>query len=84
MLREYPEVEWACAMHASRGPTAPVPTIGLRVDAGFRQRVNELVSSLRRTGDAHGAGLDVILLDDAALMRSARGQGLVFYPWRKR
>jgi len=84
VLREYPEVEWACAMHASRGPTAPVPTIGLRVDAGFRQRVNELVSSLRRTGDAHGAGLDVILLDDAALMRSARGQGLVFYPWRKR
>jgi hypothetical protein len=84
VLREYPEVEWACAVHAARGPTAPVPTIGLRVDAGFRQRVNEIVSALRRTGDARGAGLDVILLDDAALMRSARGQGLVFYPWRKR
>lgn len=83
-LREYPEVEWACVLYAARGPSEPVPAIGLRIDASYRQRVKELVSSVRRTGDAHGAGLDVILLDDTALMRSARGQGLVFYPWRKR
>lgn len=84
VLRDYPEVEWACLVHAARGPSAPIPAVGLRVDAGYRQRVNEIVSSARRATEARGAAVDVLLLDDAALMRSARGQGLVFYPWRKR
>ena len=84
VLRSYPEVEWACLVSASRGPTAAVPTIGVRVDTGFRQRVNELVGELRRAGDAQHAALDVLLLDDAELMRSARAQGIVFYPWRKK
>src|SRR5690606_1617352 len=83
VLRGYPEVEWACVVSASRGPSAPVPTVGIRVDAGFRQRVNEIIAAVRRAGEAHGAGLDVLLLDDAALMRNARSAGLVFYPWRK-
>jgi hypothetical protein len=83
VLRDYPEVEWAALCNASRGPSAPVPTVGVRVDTGFRQRVNEIVSGLRRAGDAQGAALDVLLLDDAELMRAARGQGVVFYPWRK-
>ncbi|MCZ7683630.1 MAG: hypothetical protein M5U28_34605 [Sandaracinaceae bacterium] len=43
VLRGYPEVEWACLVQASRGPSAPVPAVGLRVDAGFRQRVNEII-----------------------------------------
>lgn len=76
-------MEWACLVQASRGPSAPVPAVGLRVDAGFRQRVNEIIQGVRRASDSKGAGLDVLLLDDAALMRTARGQGLVFYPWRK-
>lgn len=84
VLRDYPEVEWACLVHAARGPSAPVPAIGLRVDPGFRQRMSELVADLRRSAEASGATLDVVLLDDIGLMRSARGQGLVFYPWRKR
>lgn len=83
VLRGYPEVEWACLVQASRGPSAPVPTVGVRVDAGFRQRVNDIIQGVRSASDAQGAGLDVLLLDDAALMRTARGQGLVFYPWRK-
>lgn len=83
VLRGYPEVEWACLVNASRGPSAPVPAVGLRIDGSFRQRVNEIVGEVRRAADARGAGLDVLLLDDASLMRTARGQGLVFYPWRK-
>jgi len=83
VCRNYPEVEWAALCQASRGPTAPVPTVGVRVDTGFRQRVNEIVSELRRAGEAHGASLDVLLLDDPVLMRTARAAG-VFYPWRKK
>ncbi len=83
VMRGYPEIEWACFASASRGPTAPVPTVGLRIDSGFRQRVNEIVGAVRRAADERGAAVDVLLLDDGNLMRSARGQGLVFYPWRK-
>ena len=43
-----------------------------------------MITDLRRSGDAQGAALDVLLLDDADLMRSARALGIVFYPWRKK
>ena len=84
VLRGYPEVEWAALLDAARGPAAPVPTVGVRIDTSFRQRVNEVITDLRRSGDAQGAALDVLLLDDADLMRSARARGIVFYPWRKK
>lgn len=83
VLREYPEVEWGCMFHASAGEGARVSTVGVRVDGGFRQRVNELVDALRSAGDAQDAVLDVVLLDDPALIHRARGEGLIFYPWRK-
>ena len=83
VLRGYPEVEWASLCAAARGPSAPVPTVGLRVDTSYRQRLNEIRDALRRTADEQGAALDVLLLDDAELMRSARAFG-VFYPWRKK
>jgi hypothetical protein len=83
-LRGYPEVEWASFCIAARGPSPASPTIALRIDGGYRQRLNEIITSVRRLGESHGAALDVLLLDDAALMRTARGQGVVFYPWRKK
>lgn len=83
ILRGFPEVEWAALANVSRGPSAAVPTIGLRVDAGFRQRVNEIVQALRAAGDKQGASLDVLLLDDPLVMRTARSEGLVFYPWKR-
>lgn len=83
VLRGYPEIEWAALCNASRGPSAAVPTVGLRVDTSFRQRVQEIVMEVRRAGEKHGATLDVLLLDDPNLMRSARASG-VFYPWRKK
>lgn len=84
VLRGYPEVEWASFCVAARGPGAPSPAIALRLDTGYRQRLNEIIGAVRAVGDSHGAALDVLLLDDAALMRTARGNGVVFYPWRKK
>ncbi|MEZ4335091.1 MAG: SseB family protein [Sandaracinaceae bacterium] len=83
LLRNYPEVEWASLFAAARGPSAPTPTVGLRVDTSFRQRLNEIVGQVRQTGERFGASLDVLLLDDAELMRTARSCD-VFYPWRKK
>jgi hypothetical protein len=81
LLRDYPEVEWAAFFGAARGPAAVLPTVGLRVDTAYRARVNEIVRGLRSIGDAQGVVLDVLLLDDASLMRQARAEALVFFPW---
>lgn len=84
VLRGYPEVEWAAFCMTARGPASPLPTIGLRVDTSYRARVNEIIKEIRTTGDAKGASLDVLLLDDPALVRSARSASIVFFPWRRR
>ena len=83
-LRDYPEVEWGALVSAARGPASPVPTIALRVDPSFRNRLNEIVQSLRQASQAQGASLDLLILDDAVLMRAARAEGVVFFPWRRR
>jgi len=84
VLREYPEVEWAVFANVARGPVAAVPTVGLRVDTSFRTRVGEIIPALKQAADAHGATVDVLLLDDPKLMRAARADQLVFFPWRRR
>jgi hypothetical protein len=78
VLRNYPEAEWAAIL------PPPRRAVGVRIDPSFRRRVEELVAHVRRASESQSAGLEVVLLDDPALMRSARGQGLVFYPWRKK
>lgn len=83
LYRGYPEVEWACMGAVSRGPADAVPTVGLRVDTSFRQRVNEIIQRLRVAGDGAGASLDVLLLDDPTVMRTVRGEAKLFYPWRR-
>ena len=83
LFRGYPEVEWACIGSVARGPSASVPAVGLRIDPAFRQRTGEIVTSVRRIADERGASLDVILLDDPQVMRTARQVALVFYPWRR-
>lgn len=84
VLRGYPEVEWAALFLAARGPVAALPTAGLRVDVAYRARVNDIVLALRKAADDAGASLDVLLLDDPKLMRTARSEGLLFFPWKRR
>lgn len=81
-LRELPEVEWAaaCAGRCDDGP--PRPLIALRVDPGYRERVPSIAAAVHETGHAASLQLDTVLLDDADLMRQAREQGEIFYPWR--
>ncbi len=82
-LRGFPEVEWALLASVARGPAPPVPTIAVRVDAAFRTRINDIVAAVRAAAAGAGAGLDVLLLDDAQLMKLARAAGQPFYPWRR-
>lgn len=82
-LRTFPEVEWALLASVARGPAPPVPTVAIRVDVSFRTRVNDIVAAVRMAAARADAGLDVLLLDDAQLMRAARAAGQPFYPWRR-
>jgi len=84
VLRRFPEVEWASYLLAARGPSEPRPTIGLRVDTSYRARVQDILAALRSRADEHGASVDVLLLDDPALVREARARAIVFFPWRRR
>lgn len=84
VLRGFPEVEWASYFMAARGPTDPRPTIGLRVDTSYRARVQDIIGALRSKADEQGASVDVLLLDDPALVREARARAIVFFPWRRR
>jgi hypothetical protein len=82
-LRAYPEVEWAMLASVARGPAAAVPAVAMRLNPAFRTRIDEVVGAVRRAAAAQGAALDVLLLDDPQLMRSARAAGAPFYPWRR-
>ena len=75
VLREYPEVEWACF-----GVTTQGLAIGLRIDARMRGRVNELANEIGRVSN----GTPIVMLDDPQLTRSARTEAFVFFPWRKK
>lgn len=84
-LRDFPEIEWAAYCLAKRETEAEhKPVVGMRVDPQYRQRVNEIATSVLSAGVAHGTVLEVVLLDDAALVREARHEGVLFFPWKRR
>lgn len=83
VLRQYPEVEWACIANVAKPPTPPVPTVCLRVAENFRTRVGEIASATKGAATTEGATLDVFLLDEAQAVRAARHLGHPFFPWRK-
>ncbi|MCA9582009.1 MAG: SseB family protein [Myxococcales bacterium] len=82
LLRGFPEVEWAALCLVTRGGSGPLPHVGLRVDASFRERVAEIGTLLRRAGEEQGTELGILLLDDPEAMRTARSDGFLFYPWK--
>lgn len=84
VLRNYPEVEWAGVLMVGRDGGPSKPTFGLRVDATFRTRVQELRTALMEAAERGGAAMDILLLDDPDLVRVARANATVFFPWKRR
>jgi hypothetical protein len=83
VLREYPEVEWACVVQADRGVGRPNASVALRVEPAFRRHLAEIGEKLRTVGGEHGRLFEVLVLDTPEQMKQARAVGLPFYPWRK-
>ena len=84
VLREYPEVEWASVVRATRGPGDAAPSIALRIEPTFRKNLAEITAKLREASAAAGLNCDVLLLDTPEQMKNARQTGRPFYPWRKK
>lgn len=78
-LRAFPEVEWACAV----SDESPIPVIGVRVDPSFLNRVAEITDAILGAAEKQGMELQVLLLNNAELVKSAHKHGHAFYPWRK-
>lgn len=77
VLREFHEIEWACA-----GQSGGVRVLGLRIDPRVRHRLNEIAD---KVDDALAdERCPIVLLDDPSDIRIARTTALVFYPWRRR
>lgn len=83
LLREYPEVEWACVVQADRGHGSPAPCVALRVEPAFRRHLHEISEKLAEISRELGEPWGVLVLDTPEQMKEARGVGLPFYPWRK-
>lgn len=78
-LRAFPEVEWACVV----SDESPIPVIGLRVDPSFLNRVAEITDAILGASEKQGVELQVLLLNNAELVKTAQKLGQAFYPWRK-
>ncbi len=83
LLREYPEVEWACVVEADRGIGRAGPSVALRVEPAFRKNLQEISEKLAAVGREFQENWEVLVLDTPEQMKQARGVGLPFYPWRK-
>jgi hypothetical protein len=81
-LRQFPEVDWACALDVTKD-NGPVPAVALRVDPSVLTRVAAIKETVRLAAAAQQTALEVILLESAEVVRVARSVGNIFYPWRK-
>ena len=84
VLRDYPEVEWACLVGEADRDNDSAVHVAVRIDAAFRKHLGEISAKLRAIGAAQGAPCDVLVLDTPEQMKRARAVGLPFYPWKKR
>jgi hypothetical protein len=81
-LRQFPEVDWACALDIEKGGVIAT-AIALRVDPALLTRVGAIQDTVRLAADNHHIALEFLLLDTVEITRAARNLGNVFYPWRK-
>lgn len=81
VLRQYPEVEWASVVGAVSEAN---PIVGLRLDTAYRARVGEIIDKVKEVAAGTGSPVATVLLDNTDVVRRARQEGVVFYPWRKR
>jgi hypothetical protein len=84
VLREYPEVEWACLVTGARADHKQSESVALRIEPAFRKNLDEITQKLREVGATRHATYDVLMLDTPEQMKQARQIGFPFYPWRKK
>lgn len=82
VLREYPEIEWASYCQVARPAGDPSPAVGLRVMDTYRDNVTMIIKGLCEAGRTHDVELDVLLVDGHDLLRKARENAYVFFPWK--
>ncbi len=82
ILRGYFEVEWASFCHVARPAGDPSPAIGLRIDDNYRDNVTAIIKELCDASRTLELEIDVLLIDGHDMLRKARENAIVFYPWK--
>ena len=70
-------------MEAAGAGVGRAQVIGVRVDPSFLNRVAEITDAILGAAEKHSVDLQVLLLNNAELVKSAHKHGKAFYPWRK-
>ncbi len=82
VLRSYFEIEWASYCEVARPAGDPSPAVGLRITDNYRDNVTAIIKEICDAGREHDVELDVLLIDGHDMLRKAREQAVVFYPWK--
>jgi hypothetical protein len=82
ILRGYFEIEWASYCEVARPAGDPTPAIGLRITDNYRDNVTAIIKDLCEAGRTHDVEIDVLLIDGHDMLRKARENAVVFYPWK--
>lgn len=82
VLRAYFEVEWASYCEVARPAGAPSPAVGLRITDVYRDNVTAIIKELCQASRGHDVEIDVLLIDGHDMLRKARENAFVFYPWK--
>ncbi len=82
VLRAFFEIEWASYCEVARKGGDPTPAVGLRIADNFRDNVTAIIKELIDASRRHDMEVDVLLIDGHDMLRKARENGFVFYPWK--
>lgn len=82
VLRSYFEIEWASYCQIARPAGPPSPAVALRITDSYRDNVTVIIKELVEAARAKDTEIEVLLIDGHDMLRKARENAFVFYPWK--
>ncbi len=82
VMRGYFEIEWASYCQVARPAGSPSPAVALRITDDYRDNVTAIIKDLCAVGRKHDTEIEVLLIDGHDMLRKARENAFVFYPWK--
>ena len=82
VMRGYFEIEWGSYCEVARPGGPPSAAVALRIADTYRDNVTAIIKDLCEAARKHDVEIDVLLIDGHDMLRKARENAFVFYPWK--